>query len=189
MIVDEMHDEHPELLKDQYWNQVVPDELPYTVASEHYRKYEPKGSAEHYKVKQSDAMYANIAVSNKRQQQPDDVYADYVRISKYEYLPYSYIAKNVNEFSIKESVDTPMPERRGGNWLTRQITRIGSIRSSSTAYSSGRPFKGNRKNSVYSSPGPEPVLPGQMLPPPTHKMSFSKKARQMIKQSKHHICA
>lgn len=82
MIVDEMHDEHPELLKDQYWNQVVPDELPYTVASEHYRKYEPKGSAEHYKVKQADAMYANIAVSNKRQQQPDDVYADYVRISK-----------------------------------------------------------------------------------------------------------
>lgn len=76
-----------------------------------------------------------------------------------------------------------MPERRR-NWLTRQITRIGSIRSSSTAYSSGRPYKGNRKNSVYSSPGPEPVLPGQMLPLPIHKMSFSKKARQIIKQSK-----
>lgn len=86
MIVDEMHDEHPELLKDQYWNQVVPDELPYTVASEHYRKYEPKGSAENYKVKQADAMYANIAMSNKRQQQPDDVYADYVRISYFVYI-------------------------------------------------------------------------------------------------------
>lgn len=82
---------------------------------------------------------------------------------------------------LQESVDTPMPERRR-NWLSRQITRIGSIRSSSTAYSSGRPYKGNRKNSVYSSP--EPVLPGQMMPPPaTHKMSFSKKARQLIKQS------
>lgn len=78
---------------------------------------------------------------------------------------------------MQESVDTPMPERRR-NWLSRQITRIGSIRSSSTAYSSGL-YKGPRKNSVYSSP--EPVLPGQMLPPPSHKMSFSKKARQLMK--------
>lgn len=50
MIVDEMHEEHPELLRDQYWEEVVPKDLPYTVASEHYRREEPKGSAEHYKV-------------------------------------------------------------------------------------------------------------------------------------------
>jgi hypothetical protein len=30
MIVDEMHEEHPELLKDQYWEEVVPKDLPYT---------------------------------------------------------------------------------------------------------------------------------------------------------------
>lgn len=86
----------------------------------------------------------------------------------------------------QESVDTPMPERRR-NWLSRQITRIGSIRSSSTAYSSGL-YKagGPRKNSVYSSP--EPVLPGQMMPPPaSHKMSFSKKARQLMKTCKPHF--
>lgn len=81
MIVDEMHEEHPELLKDQYWDQVVPADLPYTVASEHYRKYEPKGSAENYKVKEADAMYANI-IMNKRAP-PDDVYADYVRVNLY----------------------------------------------------------------------------------------------------------
>lgn len=78
MIVDEMHEEHPELLKDQYWEEVVPNELPYTVASENYRRFEPKGSAETYKVKQSDAMYANI-ISSKRQNF-DDVYADYVSL-------------------------------------------------------------------------------------------------------------
>lgn len=78
MIVDEMHEEHPELLKDQYWEEVVPAELPYTVASEHYRRTEPKGSAENYKVKQADAMYANIIPS--RRQNFDDVYADYVNI-------------------------------------------------------------------------------------------------------------
>lgn len=77
MIVDEMHEEHPELLKDQYWNQVVPDELPYTHASEHYRRFEPKGSAETYKVKPADAMYANIIPSKR--QNFEEVYADYVR--------------------------------------------------------------------------------------------------------------
>lgn len=80
MIVDEMHNEHPELLKDQYWNQVVPTDLPYTVATDHYRKNEPKGSAENYKVKQADAMYANIGIA-KSSHQPDDAYADYVRIA------------------------------------------------------------------------------------------------------------
>lgn len=76
MIVDEMHEEHPELLKDQYWEEVVPTELPYTVASEHYRRFEPKGSAETYKIKAADAMYANI-IPSKRQHFDD--YADYVR--------------------------------------------------------------------------------------------------------------
>lgn len=75
-----MHEEHPELLKDQYWEEVVPKELPYTVASEHYRRSEPKGSAEMYKIKQADAVYANI-IPTKRMMLADDVYADYV--SKY----------------------------------------------------------------------------------------------------------
>lgn len=67
MIVDEMHEEHPELLKDQFWEEVVPKDLLYTVGSEHYRRYEPKGSAEDYKVKENDAIYANLSVlKNKR---------------------------------------------------------------------------------------------------------------------------
>lgn len=91
MIVDEMHEEHPELLKDQYWDEVVPKDLPYTVASTNYRREEPKGSAEHYKVKESDAVYANvpndpvhIVHRGKIGHMQDDVYADYV----------SYIYKN-----------------------------------------------------------------------------------------------
>ncbi|KAF7381763.1 hypothetical protein HZH68_015636 [Vespula germanica] len=135
MIVDEMHEEHPELLKDQYWDEVVPRDLPYTVASEQYRREEPKGSAEHYKVKGSDALYANVMMGTQihshvqhRKVHQDDMYADY------------------------ESVDTPLVERRK-NWLQRQITRMGSVRSSSTTYSSGGGFFArNRHNSVYSSP-------------------------------------
>uniref|UniRef100_A0A1A9UJ92 Bestrophin homolog n=1 Tax=Glossina austeni TaxID=7395 RepID=A0A1A9UJ92_GLOAU len=129
MIVDEMHEEHPELLRDQYWECVVPKDLPYTVASEHYRKDEPKGSAENYKVKKEDAMYANIVPGGGKRIVNDDVYADY------------------------ESVDTPMVERRKNNWLVRQLSRMGSMRSQSTAYSSGgMAFNRNRLNSVYSSP-------------------------------------
>lgn len=85
MIVDEMHEEHPELLKDQYWDEVVPRDLPYTVASEQYRREEPKGSAEHYKVKDSDALYANVMMGTQihshvqhRKVHQDDMYADYV---------------------------------------------------------------------------------------------------------------
>lgn len=88
MIVDEMHEEHPELLKDQYWEEVVPKDLPYTVASEQYRREEPKGSAEHYKVKESDALYANVMLgthlghNQHRKPHQDDMYADYVSIRK-----------------------------------------------------------------------------------------------------------
>ncbi|XP_030079218.1 bestrophin homolog 22 isoform X1 [Drosophila hydei] len=143
MIVDEMHEEHPELLRDQYWECVVPKELPYTVASEHYRRDEPKGSAEKYKVKKEDAMYANIIPGGGKRMLSDDVYADY------------------------ESVDTPMVERRKNNWLVRQLSRMGSMRSQSTAYSSGgMPFTRNRLNSVYSSPEsgmPLSVLQQQQL--------------------------
>ncbi|XP_065074065.1 bestrophin-2 [Ochlerotatus camptorhynchus] len=163
MIVDEMHDEHPELLKDQYWEEVVPKDLPYTVASEHYRREEPKGSAEHYVVKESEAVYANI-VGGKRAVN-DEVYADY------------------------ESVDTPMAERRKG-WFGRQMNRI-SMRSASTAYSSGRLFTRNRNNSVYSSPEAgitQPISAGA----PMQKISFYDKfvnrksgrhPRQIVKQN------
>ena len=41
LIVDEMHAEHPELVKDHYWDEGVPDELPYTIAAEETRTDEP----------------------------------------------------------------------------------------------------------------------------------------------------
>jgi hypothetical protein len=130
----------------------VPKDLPYTLASEHYRRHEPKGSAEQYKVKESDAVYANI-MPGKRSLN-DEVYADY------------------------ESVDTPMVERRK-NWFSRQMQRMGSIRSSSTAYSSGGIFNRNRLNSVYSSP--EAGMPNHIVNKFNRK---SGRQRQIMKQSK-----
>ncbi len=111
-------------------------------------------------MKESEAVYANI-MPGKRM---DDVYADY------------------------ESVDTPMVERRK-NWFSRQMHRMGSMRSSSTAYSSGGLFNRNRLNSVYSSP--EAGKPQNNNPVLHHKMSLydkfvnrkSGRQRQFIKQS------
>lgn len=46
-----------------------------------------------------------------------------------------------------------MVERRTKKWFVRQLSRMGSMRSQSTAYSSGgMAFNRNRLNSVYSSP-------------------------------------
>ncbi|XP_058790502.1 bestrophin-4 [Phymastichus coffea] len=44
LIVDEMHHEHPELLRDQYWDEVFPTELPYTAAAEPFREEHPEPS-------------------------------------------------------------------------------------------------------------------------------------------------
>lgn len=55
MIVDEMHHEHPELIKDQYWEQVFPSQLPYTIASEHLREEHPQASTDKIVVNKSQA--------------------------------------------------------------------------------------------------------------------------------------
>lgn len=59
LIVDEMHHEHPELLRDQYWDEVFPVELPYTIAAEQYRDNIPEPSTANIEVKESDAAMAS----------------------------------------------------------------------------------------------------------------------------------
>jgi bestrophin, other len=59
LIVDEMHHEHPELLRDQYWDEVFPVELPYTIAAEQYRDNIPEPSTANIEVKESDAMMSS----------------------------------------------------------------------------------------------------------------------------------
>ena len=61
MIVDDMHHNHPELMKDVYWNQTVPTALPYTKETTHYRKEEPKGSAEN--KDEEDIYYSRSQVN------------------------------------------------------------------------------------------------------------------------------
>ncbi|XP_076276342.1 bestrophin-4 isoform X2 [Lasioglossum baleicum] len=44
LIVDEMHHEHPELIRDQYWDEVFPTELPYTAEAKAFREDHPQPS-------------------------------------------------------------------------------------------------------------------------------------------------
>ncbi|XP_047740329.1 bestrophin-2, partial [Hyalella azteca] len=50
LIVDEMHEDHPELIKDMYFEEVVPAALPYTVATEHYRTLPSQGSTANLQI-------------------------------------------------------------------------------------------------------------------------------------------
>lgn len=52
-----MHHEHPELIRDQYWDEVFPTELPYTVASEQYREKHPEPSTANIAVTEAEAEY------------------------------------------------------------------------------------------------------------------------------------
>nr|XP_018900750.1 PREDICTED: bestrophin-2-like isoform X2 [Bemisia tabaci] len=58
LIVDEMHHEHPELIRDQYWDEVFPTELPYTIATEPFREKAPQPSTTNIAVTDAEAEYA-----------------------------------------------------------------------------------------------------------------------------------
>lgn len=49
-----MHHEHPELVKDQYWDEIFPQELPYTAASEPFREFHPLPSTANIAVQPVD---------------------------------------------------------------------------------------------------------------------------------------
>ncbi|XP_070494089.1 bestrophin-4 isoform X3 [Chironomus tepperi] len=51
LIVDEMHHDHPELLKDQYWDSVLTTDLPYTIASMGNREEPPAPSTANIEIK------------------------------------------------------------------------------------------------------------------------------------------
>lgn len=65
MIVDEMHHEHPELIKDQYWDEVFPSELPYTLASEGNRESAPIPSTAKIEVPSSQQAVVMSSSSMK----------------------------------------------------------------------------------------------------------------------------
>lgn len=63
MIVDEMHHEHPELIKDQYWDSMIPAELPYTEETEAFREQHPQPSTANIELPKKSQMRNGLGVS------------------------------------------------------------------------------------------------------------------------------
>lgn len=55
LIVDDMHHDHPELLKDQYWDTVLTTEMPYTIATLANREEPPAASTANIELKKGGA--------------------------------------------------------------------------------------------------------------------------------------
>lgn len=53
-----MHHEHPELIKDQYWDEVFPIEVPYTAETEKYREQVPESSTAN--IGEKDALPTHL---------------------------------------------------------------------------------------------------------------------------------
>ncbi|XP_032595655.1 bestrophin-4 [Drosophila grimshawi] len=65
LIVDEMHQDHPELLKDQYWDEVFPNELPYTDESK--RQGPPEASTAKLVASKTPVAESRKAIENVMQ--------------------------------------------------------------------------------------------------------------------------
>lgn len=61
-----MHHEHPELIKDQYWDEVFPSQLPYTVASVQNKESEPQPSTANIEVNKRAAEVIPVVPSSNK---------------------------------------------------------------------------------------------------------------------------
>lgn len=73
MIVDEMHQEHPELVRDPYWDTVFPPELPYTLDSEPFREQHPLPSTANIAVMASQSDFINSSLKLNNMQSEGDI--------------------------------------------------------------------------------------------------------------------
>lgn len=94
MIVDEMHHEHPELIRDQYWDEVFPAELPYTLASQ--REGPPEPSTAAISVKATDAEMIPIVPSSVK---VDEMVGKSLQTETYTFPQPTDDAPNDNEVS------------------------------------------------------------------------------------------
>uniref|UniRef100_A0A1Q3G0C8 Bestrophin homolog n=1 Tax=Culex tarsalis TaxID=7177 RepID=A0A1Q3G0C8_CULTA len=89
LIVDEMHHEHPTLVKDQYWDDVLPIELPHTVASAEYKEEEPQPSTANIEVSRKGAEVIPVIPSSVRVDEMADDNASGIHFSAYDNKPFT----------------------------------------------------------------------------------------------------
>ena len=60
-----MHAEHPELVKDQFWDEGIPDELPYTVTKTNKQQRRPRRTTACFSVSQTQQIKVIPLISSK----------------------------------------------------------------------------------------------------------------------------
>ncbi|KAL1489688.1 hypothetical protein ABEB36_013629 [Hypothenemus hampei] len=126
LIVDEMHHDHPELVRDQYWDEVFPQELPYTAAAaaaESMRNTHPLPSTANISVKPEDQELINPS-SVKIDSYMDNMQSGPITFSANRPPSLKSRKNSSNSLAIGSSVPDSMPRVASvTNMLKRIFTR------------------------------------------------------------------
>uniref|UniRef100_A0A1A9Z372 Bestrophin homolog n=1 Tax=Glossina pallidipes TaxID=7398 RepID=A0A1A9Z372_GLOPL len=123
MIVDEMHQEHPELVKDQYWDEVFPNELPYETdvkrekppehsTAKYDKEYNaPTHSGQHSLVSLDKSRGRLTSIFSQRSEQFNQTFQRYSTLSDNELPPMelkskTHLLETGSLISATESIQT-----------------------------------------------------------------------------------
>lgn len=123
MIVDEMHHEHPELIRDQYWDEVFPVELPYTVGAEQFREEHPQPSTANMAIPKAAAEVIPVVPSKIKVDEmvgksaqsvnyrfPDQIDSE-VRHAHYAKFFFTFLMPQIALHCARFFLETPDPSR------------------------------------------------------------------------------
>ncbi|KAB7504532.1 hypothetical protein Anas_09275 [Armadillidium nasatum] len=122
LIVDEMHNESPELIKDTYWDDVVPQELPYTLASQHLKIEPPQGSASDIVVPEKEQEFIWFSTVSEIKEETEE-------LKEEEEDTDDVMTESVNEPRNQEEIwhFTVQLKRSGTTALTENMNQIFDI--------------------------------------------------------------
>lgn len=124
LIVDEMHHEHPELIRDQYWDEVFPSQLPYTLASEPFREQHPQPSTANIEVSKAEAE----SVLNKGEEIGDHNFDDSQSGIHFVAGPKRGMSRNSTRERITSAGSATSINTNMGS-LANSLHRVGSVTS------------------------------------------------------------
>ncbi|XP_014247169.1 uncharacterized protein LOC106665333 isoform X2 [Cimex lectularius] len=108
LIVDEVHEEYPELVKDQYWEEVIPTELPYTEAAKQYYTEPFLGSTQNVDVPLDQRGFILMSMLNE----PD---VPLKTVSIIETTPVQILPVLLPNIDLNSNTSSPEDKRKSSN--------------------------------------------------------------------------
>ena len=152
-----MHNEHPELIRDQYWDDILLQELPHTVASQCFRTSPHMGSTAHLEMSAfGDAdifpsgQLPNLNEENK-EESTDDI-LDNCGESRYSLIFKNWLATFfvlTNEL-LHSLHRAPVREKSSRKKFQRQVSEQSEIMAPNSFINNQSRLRTSRKWSVFS---------------------------------------